>query len=90
MHRKPGLENILLIHGFAASSHLWTSLEKPLSKDFGTLSVDLLGFGQSSKIIKVERLLDLHVESILALLDSLNISNCHVVGRTRLQTSLVL
>jgi len=44
-------ENLLLIHGFGASSEHWRHNQKVLGKFYNCYSIDLLGFGQSSQPI---------------------------------------
>src|SRR6266480_590769 len=40
---------VILLHGFAETSHMWRPLVPELAKSHAVIAPDLLGFGQSSK-----------------------------------------
>lgn len=46
---EPRLPVLLLLHGFPSASWDWAPLWEPLSRHFSLLTLDLLGFGDSSK-----------------------------------------
>jgi pimeloyl-ACP methyl ester carboxylesterase len=39
---------VILLHGYAQTSHMWRPLIVPLAKDHTAIAPDLRGFGQSS------------------------------------------
>lgn len=71
---------IVFLHGYGASHKIWDSIVDNSLTDYSIVTLDLLGFGGSSKLNNHSRQLDIQVRSILALLDHLEIREFHIVG----------
>ena len=70
---------ILLIHGFPTASWDWYKLMPTLSQHYQCVCLDLLGFGFSDKPSKPYRIKE-QAQICLALLEHLNINECHLVS----------
>lgn len=73
---------ILLVHGLGASLYSWSDLAKLLAADFKVISLDLPGFGRSSKLVGVEYGLDSQVARIEKFLDAIGIDQCFLIGNS--------
>lgn len=73
---------VILIHGLGASGYCWRNVEVELKPYFRLVTLDLWGFGNSSKNLNRPMTLDRQVELIRDLLDSLKIKKCHIVGHS--------
>ena len=73
---------LLLIHGIGANLYCWRPILPFLRDHFRILAVDLPGFGQSDKPRHERYGLDDQVERVVALLDTLHIKRCFVVGNS--------
>jgi haloalkane dehalogenase len=71
---------ILLLHGEPTWSYLYRRMIPPLSARFRVIAPDYLGFGRSDKPLEIEDYTyDLHVASIHALVDALDLRGITVV-----------
>lgn len=73
---------IVLLHGFAASLHLWNDWVDELSKKYRVVTIDLPGFGLSDSPPKGKIDVLHYLGYIRELLLDLNITNCHMVGNS--------
>ena len=73
---------VLLIHGFCETKELWTDFEKTLSISNRVISVDLPGFGESERLIEEGMSIEDLADSVLELLERLNISETVIVGHS--------
>ena len=71
-------EPLILLHGHSLDRRMWDEQFKVFSKDFRTIRMDFRGYGQSSPQSESEQFT--HVDDVLVLMDSLHISQAHVVG----------
>jgi haloalkane dehalogenase len=71
---------VLLLHGEPTWSYLYRRMIPPLSARFRVIAPDYLGFGRSDKPLQIEDYTyDLHVASIHALVDRLDLRHITVV-----------
>jgi len=70
---------LLLIHGYPTASYDWVKLWPTLTQHFRCITLDMLGFGFSSKAPTKYQITE-QVSAICALLKHLNVSNAHVVS----------
>lgn len=73
-------EPVVLIHGFPASSHLWSDVVRELPQGHRVVVMDLLGFGRSDRPGTHDVSIKGHADRCLALLDALGINFACVVG----------
>lgn len=73
---------LLLVHGLGSSIYCWRHLIKLLKDDFQIVAVDLWGFGNSSKYYAAEMNLDDQIQTLMSLMDHLNIKSFHLVGHS--------
>jgi pimeloyl-ACP methyl ester carboxylesterase len=72
---------VVLIHGFASSTLVWSSvLLKIAGEGFHVIVPDLLGYGYSAKPRKGEYTIAAQARMIMGLLDALGIKRANVVG----------
>ena len=74
--------SLLMVHGLGASSYCWRHNVENLQKDFRVITVDLWGFGRSSKKRTSEMGLDDHVKILIDLMDDLKIQHFHLLGHS--------
>jgi magnesium chelatase accessory protein len=74
--------NILLVHGFAASTHSWRELIPMLARHYSVLAVDLPGHGRTSAIPSVLCSISGIGNMLTILLESLNFQPDFVVGHS--------
>jgi len=72
---------VMLIHGYLETSEVWESFADRVSQKFRTLSIDLPGHGLSDLCSEINSM-ELMAESVVAVLDSLNISKAFLVGHS--------
>lgn len=78
-----GAETILFIHGLGGTRQHWEQTLPALSKEYRALAVDLPGYGDSRlKEVPEDSLLYFFANSLLALMDSLEISVAHLAGHS--------
>lgn len=70
--------NLIFLHSFGGSLEMWDSLSNYF-KNENILAYDLIGFGKSDKP-DIEYSLDTQVEYLNAMLDSLKIKKCILIG----------
>ncbi len=70
--------NLIFLHSFGGSLEMWDSLSSYF-KNENILAFDLIGFGKSDKP-DIDYSLDTQVEYLNALLDSLKIKQCILIG----------
>ncbi|MFN8582313.1 MAG: alpha/beta hydrolase [Gemmatimonadaceae bacterium] len=73
-------EPILLVHGFPASSHLWTALVPLLPSGHRVLVCDLLGYGRSDSPGPRDLSIRGHADRVVALMDALSVGSAAIVG----------
>lgn len=71
-------EPMILLHGHSLDTRMWDEQFKVFAKDFRTIRLDFRGYGQSSSQSETEQFT--HVDDVLVLMDSLHITQAHVVG----------
>lgn len=71
---------LLLVHGYATSSHLWGELVPLLPAGHRVVVVDLLGFGRSDPPGAADLSLHGHARRLVGLMDALGIRVATVVG----------
>ncbi len=70
---------LLMLHGFLGSGHCWMPLIEKLQTDFRCLSLDLLGFGESSKpMIRYD--IAREVAFVRAFVQALELEPCTILG----------
>ena len=72
---------IVLIHGYMESSEVWENFADRISQNFRTLCIDLPAHGLSDLCNEINSM-ELMAESVIAVLDSLNISKALLVGHS--------
>jgi len=72
-HGEPGKPVVILLHGIAASGEYWNTLIPFLTPHYTCITIDLLGFGKSSKPQWAEYNMEQHVRSIRHTIRSLHI-----------------
>ena len=72
---------IVLIHGYMETSEVWKSFADRVSQNFRTICIDLPGHGLSDLCHEVN-IMELMAESVITVLDSLNISKALLVGHS--------
>lgn len=78
-----GAETILFIHGLGGTRQHWHKTLPALSKEYRALAVDLPGYGDSwLEEVPQDSLLHFFANSLLALMDSLEISAAHLAGHS--------
>lgn len=72
---------LFLIHGFTASTLVWSEVLLPLANaGFRVIAPDLVGFGFSQKPESFEYTIDAHARIIVGLMDRLGIERAPLVG----------
>jgi magnesium chelatase accessory protein len=74
--------NILLLHGFAASTHSWREIIPILARDYSVLAIDLPGHGRTSAIPSVQSSISGLGNMLTILLDTLDFNPAFVVGHS--------
>lgn len=78
---RSGLEPpVVLLHGFASSSHLWASVAPQLSQARRVIVPDLLGHGRSGRPDGHPVNLRGHADRVLQLLDRLHVERACIIG----------
>jgi len=72
---------IVLIHGYMETSEVWKNFADRVSQKFRTVSIDLPGHGLSDLCNEVNSM-ELMAESVVAVLNSLNIPKAFFVGHS--------
>lgn len=76
-----GKEKLVMLHGFMENSTIWNEMEPRLSEKFSLIKIDLPGHGKSLLYAEVHTM-ELMAEKVKETLDSLNISNFHLLGHS--------
>lgn len=72
---------VLLIHGFTASTLVWSEVLLPIAEaGFRVIAPDLIGFGFSEKPRKGEYTIEGHARMIVGLMDELGLERATMVG----------
>jgi pimeloyl-ACP methyl ester carboxylesterase len=79
--RKGAGEPVVLLHGLFGSAKYWDSLIDHLSPSFDLIAIDLPGFGGSGKI-SVPNDVSGYGATVMALLQSLNVSSFNILGHS--------
>lgn len=69
---------VVFLHGLSDDSNFWDPLVPEISREYRTISIDLLGHGRSPK--KPQYTMELFSEEIYSLLKTLKISKAHFIG----------
>ncbi|WP_163101133.1 2-succinyl-6-hydroxy-2,4-cyclohexadiene-1-carboxylate synthase [Peribacillus alkalitolerans] len=81
VHGSSSSSSVLLLHGFTGDLHTWDHLVNVLSKDYQTISIDIIGHGLTGSPDYSERYtMESVCRDIVAILDSLSIEKVHLVG----------
>lgn len=72
---------LVFIHGYCESHTLWMDFVKPFTKNYRVICIDLPGFGKSLLPPNEFTIGDI-AKSIWALLDSIDVKTCFVVGHS--------
>lgn len=70
---------VLFLHNGGTSHHIWMDVAERLSSSYDTIAIDLLGYGQSSKPGH-SYTMDVYVDMVRTVLDTLDIPKAHLVG----------
>ena len=73
---------VLLVHGIGSSTYCWRHIVPELKNDFRLVTLDLWGFGNSSKDLTTPMSLDEQVQILLNLIEHLNIQQYYYVGHS--------
>lgn len=73
-------ETIIFIHGITTYSFIWENIVPRFSGNYHTITIDLLGCGDSDKPLDKEYSLTSHAERLFEFVKALNISKFHLVG----------
>lgn len=71
---------LVLIHGLGASLYIWRLIAKRLAENFRVITIDLPGFGLSSKNPALDYGLDHQTRRLIETLDKLQIDEATLVG----------
>lgn len=72
---------LLLLHGFTGSLNSWEPFIPKLSKEYTTISIDLIGHGQTDTPLHPKRYsIENAADDLFELLNQLNIEECHLLG----------
>lgn len=72
---------LLMLHGFMGSKRCWLPLMEGLQSQFRCISLDLLGFGESSKP-ELRYDVALEVAFVRQVIDALKIDPCYILGHS--------
>lgn len=79
--RNSSLPPLILIHGFASSTLVWSKVFLPLAEaGFRVIALDMLGFGYSGKPRKAEYTIGGQAKLVISLLERLGIKRATLVG----------
>ncbi len=76
-----GPEQLVMLHGFMENGTIWSEMEPKLSEKFTLIKIDLPGHGKSQSFAEVHTM-ELMAEKVKETLDSLSISNFHLLGHS--------
>lgn len=72
---------VLLLHGFLREATIWNSVIQNLSNSYRCISLDMLGFGESSRL-DIEYKIESQIAFIKKFMESLKIKNYFVIGHS--------
>ncbi|MGM0854538.1 MAG: alpha/beta fold hydrolase [Bacillota bacterium] len=82
-HQQPAAtETFVLLHGFLSSTFSFRRLTPLLKENYNVISIDLPPFGNSEKNNRFIYSYDNLANTVIALLDHLNVSNVHLTGHS--------
>ncbi|WP_064092822.1 alpha/beta fold hydrolase [Rossellomorea aquimaris] len=82
-HQHPtATETFVLLHGFLSSTFSFRRLTPLLKENYNVISIDLPPFGNSEKNNSFRYSYDNLANTVIALLDHLNVSNIHLTGHS--------
>lgn len=73
-------ETIIFIHGITTYSFIWENIVPRFSNNYHTITIDLLGCGDSDKPLNQDYSLTSHAVRLFEFVKTLNISKFHLVG----------
>lgn len=76
----PNAEPLVLIHGIGADKDHFTRVARSLTSRYHVISLDLPGFGESSRILDADYSIALQVERVRIFLRKLGIASAHLGG----------
>ncbi|MGH9941105.1 MAG: alpha/beta fold hydrolase [Pyrinomonadaceae bacterium] len=77
----PGAPTLLLVHGFCASTFVWSDVIVPLAAEgFRVIAPDLVGYGFSGKPADGEYTIESQARMITGLMDQLGLARATLVG----------
>ena len=74
-------EVLVLLHGFMNNLEVWKNFVLDYMRSIRVVAIDLIGHGESDVVEDVSSM-ELQAEAIKAVLDSLNVSKCVMVGHS--------
>lgn len=75
-------EPVVFLHGFPASSHLWSEVVRGIPAGHRLVVADLLGFGRSDRPDRTPLTVAAHADRALQLMDDLRIERACIVGHS--------
>ncbi|MEA3504474.1 MAG: alpha/beta hydrolase [Bacteroidota bacterium] len=74
-------KTVVFLHGFLENSTMWDFFADSLSRKFNVVVIDLPGHGESDVVAEIQSM-ELVAEVVKAVLDSLDIKKCMLVGHS--------
>lgn len=75
-------ESILLVHGFGGDKDNWTRFSKYLTDKYHVVSLDLPGFGESSRIPEESYSIDAQIKRLHQFAEKIGMKKYHIVGNS--------
>lgn len=79
----PKNEVVLFVHGYPDTWYAYSKVMRLLADDYYVISVDTLGYGQSSKDVSVDVSYAAVAEDLTALLETLDVDRFHLITHDR-------
>ncbi|MEX2373439.1 MAG: alpha/beta hydrolase, partial [Dehalococcoidia bacterium] len=71
---------LLLLHGYAATSEIWTDVAVDLAREFRVIALDQRGYGQSDRADDMDYTRASQLEDIEAIVEALGLRSVTLVG----------
>ncbi|MDY6933378.1 MAG: alpha/beta hydrolase [Spirochaetota bacterium] len=75
-------ETLLFIHGYGQNKENWNRMAKYLTRDYHVVSLDLPGFGESSKIESMNYNITEQAKRLDAFCERVNLERFHIIGNS--------
>lgn len=75
-------ESVLLVHGFGGDKDNWTRFSRYLTDKYHIVSIDLPGFGESSRIPQESYSVDAQIKRIHDFANTIGLKKYHIVGNS--------